>query len=464
LIELNKDCIVKFGSTFNSDNITKDTEVIFSGDCKPNLPAVVSIENNKLSEIRIIHESLSNWFGFASQIFKITSKVGVNLIGYNYSIENDYISIFVNEGDKLKLCSELLNNLVINREKMMKVNLLILGYGNVGKELVNRLLNVKFSDCEINLKGIIRSKTEVIVDESNKYNTNGFNFIFRDNYENDIQDLSRFGLNSNSSQVIIIDVTSSFDVSSNYLNWMSLGWHVITANKIANSGDFTYYSKLHENKLLDETSFLYEANVGAGLPIIRTIRDIYLTGDTIIKFRAVLSGTLSFIFNQMSIGKTFKTSVLDAFSLGYTEPDPRDDLSGLDFARKVVIILREMGLKISLDQIKLTELLPQNLIDCSKDDFFSNISSLDDFFNLSFSDLINKKIQLIAEFENDLISVKLVKLESNDIFTTLKNGENLIEIYTKNYNNMPLIIRGPGAGKEVTVSGILSDLLKVISK
>lgn len=267
-------------------------------------------------------------------------------------------------------------------------------------------------------------------------------------------------------RIVIIDCTASNYIPSRYEELLRCNFDIVTPNKKAFSSSLLLYKNILKEEKINRCLCLYESTVGAGLPIISTIKDILLTGDTIYKIEGVFSGTLSYIFNKFcekspSSKLKFSEIVLEANKLGYTEPDPRDDLNGIDVARKVVILGRLIGIDISLENIYIENIVPDFLRNVSKDEFINRISEMDKI--MENEKLINKTLRYIARIDNikKICCVKLDKCTEEHPFYNLSGSDNIIAIYTKRFKN-PLIIRGAGAGPEVTSFGILSDLLKLI--
>ncbi|KAI7724829.1 hypothetical protein M8C21_016130, partial [Ambrosia artemisiifolia] len=267
---------------------------------------------------------------------------------------------------------------------------------------------------------------------------------------------------------VLVDCTSSTEVADHYHDWLHTGIHVITPNKKANSGPLDKYLKLRARQRQSFTHYFYEATVGAGLPIMHTLRDLLQTGDKIIKIEGIFSGTLSYIFNSFVDTRSFSEVVMEAKAAGYTEPDPRDDLSGTDVARKVIILARECGLNLELSDIPVQSLVPDPLKEtASVDDFIQQLPSFD-------SDIATKRKAAedagevlryvgVVDVKNQKGVVELQRYNKQHPFAQLSGSDNIIAFTTERYNKQPLIVRGPGAGAEVTAGGVFSDLLRLAS-
>jgi aspartokinase/homoserine dehydrogenase 1 len=263
---------------------------------------------------------------------------------------------------------------------------------------------------------------------------------------------------------VIIDCTSNEDVVAHYPNWLNQGIHIITPNKKAGSGSLDRFQEIHRSSERKNAHFYYEATVGAGLPIMTTLRDLIQTGDEIISIEGIFSGTLSYLFSEFSEGRKFSEIVLDAKQKGFTEPDPRDDLNGLDVARKVVILAREAGFKLNLSDVKVESLVPAALAALPSEAFVSRLAEMDALMSerlqraqqagvvLRYTGFVNAKGEA---------KVSLSEFPKDHAFARLKGTDNIIAFRTKRYDRQPLIVQGPGAGPQVTAGGIFADLLRL---
>jgi len=265
---------------------------------------------------------------------------------------------------------------------------------------------------------------------------------------------------------VIIDCTADDSVAKHYAEWLEAGIHVVTPNKKANSGPLAYYESLKEARRLGGSSYLYEATVGAGLPVIQTLRDLRETGDKITSVEGIFSGTLAYLFNVYD-GKTpFSQIVKDAKSKGYTEPDPRDDLSGTDFVRKVIILGREMGLKLEMKDVEVESLIPAGLEKGTIDDFLNGLSKYDSEMKTRYDQAASrgKVLRYVGRLTADgKATVGVSELDKSHAFANIALTDNVVRYATARYNSNPLIVQGPGAGPAVTAAGVFADLLRVCS-
>ena len=288
------------------------------------------------------------------------------------------------------------------------------------------------------------------------------------NAKSDAADLGKFADHIHADHLphaIIIDCTSSTEVAARYPTWLANGIHIVTPNKKANSADLELYARLHEARRQGGAHYLYEATVGAGLPIIQTLRDLRDTGDEIQRIEGILSGTLAYLFNVWDGSEPFSSIVRAAKAKGYTEPDPRDDLSGTDFARKLIILGREMGLRLELDDVRLEGLVPKDLASCASEEFLDRLPEFDAPMaeRLKAARTRGKVLRYVGSLDASTgrASVGLVELDRSHTFANINLTDNVVRFLTRRYNQNPLVVQGPGAGPEVTAGGVFADLLRI---
>jgi aspartokinase/homoserine dehydrogenase 1 len=277
---------------------------------------------------------------------------------------------------------------------------------------------------------------------------------------------------------VVIDCTASADIAGRYAAWLGAGMHVVTPNKKANSADLVYYRALHEARRAGGAHYLYEATVGAGLPVVHTLRDLRETGDEITSVEGIFSGTLAYLFNIYDGRTAFSDIVRDARQRGYTEPDPRDDLSGMDVARKLIILGREMGLELELADVKVESLVPTGLETGSIEDFMARLPRHDAAMRerLDAARARGKVLRYVGRLTCDdtsrtrsagarapsgVATVGLVELDTRHPFANIALTDNVVRFATRRYCDNPLIVQGPGAGPEVTAGGVFADLLRL---
>jgi aspartokinase/homoserine dehydrogenase 1 len=264
---------------------------------------------------------------------------------------------------------------------------------------------------------------------------------------------------------VLVDCTASAEVARNYPRWLDAGIHVVTPNKKANSADLEFYTSLRQALRRGGSHYLYEATVGAGLPVIQTLRDLRETGDEIRRIEGMLSGTLSYLFSAWDGTVPFSTIVRDAKSKGYTEPDPRDDLSGMDVARKLIILAREIGLRLELTDVELVGLVPASLAECDTQTFLERLPELDEAMGsrLEAARTRGRLLRYVGALDagTGRASVGLEEFEPTHPFANVNPTDNVVRFVTSRYDRNPLVVQGPGAGPAVTAAGVFADLLRV---
>jgi len=263
---------------------------------------------------------------------------------------------------------------------------------------------------------------------------------------------------------VFVDNTANPKVVEHYEKALKNSISVVTPNKLASSGKYEFYSSLKELAFKKGVKFLYETNVGAGLPVINTLNDLKNSGDKVILIEGVLSGTLSYIFNTFKKGTSFSSVVRQAKELGYTEPDPRDDLNGMDVARKILILSREVGCKLELEDVVVENILPENCRNANDVlSFFEELEKSDEYFNslLEKAEAESKRLRFIARFQNNKAEVCLEAVDELHPFYSLSGSDNIIAYKTNRYHDRQLVIKGPGAGAEVTAAGVFAEIISI---
>lgn len=357
------------------------------------------------------------------------------------------------------------------------LNLAIFGIGNVGSTLLTQIASYNerskenFNATKINVFVIANSKLALFSDlaASDTWKTN----FETDSYPYTMEDIFSYkenleakAQNISDEQFIAVDLTASPDFVKQYIPLIEHGFHIVTANKIANTLSYSFYAELRESLDIHKKQFHYETNVGAGLPIIETIKNLHRSGEEIQKIRGVFSGSLSYLFNTFSKEeKEFSEILLEADALGLTEPDVREDLSGNDVARKLLILGREVGLKHEFEDVTVQSLVPKELNgQTTLPQFHESIKKLNAVLAKSKSSLGEGEVlRHVGELDlkTERFEVKLVQESASTALGQTKGADAVFEIYTKSYGEQPLVIQGAGAGKAVTARGVLGDILKV---
>lgn len=405
--------------------------------------------------------------GVAGKFFGTLAKASINIKTIAQGSSERNISVVINRKDINKALQATHSGFYLS-EKVISVGLI--GPGGIGKTLLNQIKNAQAFIKEryavdIRVKAIM-SSSKMLLSE------NALSNNWQDDLDNSNEkpNLSVFKSHLTSGDVphsVIIDCTASKDVSKDYLSFFNEGFNLITPNKHANAGDINYYHEIKKTAKHHGLHYLYEATVCAGLPVITTLQDLVKTGDDIITIEGVVSGTLSYIFNELSTGRKFSEIVKEAKELGYTEPDPREDLSGQDVARKLVCLSREIGLNISLSDIKVTDLVPSELKDCSIEEFLRRLPEFDAPI-MEMADKAkanNEKLCYVGKINSDgSTNVGIQSVSQTQALARLNATDNILVFQTKRYTKeRPMIIQGPGAGAEVTAAGVFADLLRLTS-
>lgn len=418
------------------------------------------------SIVAAVGDEMIGAVGVAAKICDTLANSNVNIRALAQGSSERNISVVINSRDINKALQALHAGFYLS-SKTLSIGLI--GPGIVGSSLLNQISNELEhlrTNYQLNLcvRGIMGSQKMLLEHgaiDLKKWETN----IKKNGIATDMQEFVKHIVSDDVPHAVIIDCTASEDISKKYLDFIKKGISVITPNKHANGGSpLSYYHKLKSAVRDNNCQFLYEATVCAGLPVMNTIQDLVKTGDEVRTIEGIVSGTLSYIFSELAQGKKFSDAVLAAKKLGYTEPDPREDLSGRDVGRKLICLAREIGYEVSLNQIKIVNLVPENLRDCSIDEFMSRITECD----ASMQQMVDKsnknkeKLRYVASIKADkTLSVAMESCADNHPFNRLSGTDNMLIIHTKRYCNQPMIIQGPGAGAEVTATGIFADILRL---
>lgn len=352
---------------------------------------------------------------------------------------------------------------------MKTIHIVLFGIGNVGSTLINQINAARATlkrQKEIDLQIPVITNSKLIFTAEEGVESTWENDFKRFSVPFKIEDIIAYVKENNFENLIAVDATASADFVKNYIPLIENGFHIVSANKIANTLPFEAYKDLRKTLKKHKKNFLYETNVGAGLPVIETVQNLYASGEKIKKIRGVFSGSLSYIFNSFSSkNETFSSVLNKASNLGLTEPDAREDLSGKDVARKLLILARELDFQSNLEDVKIQSLIPKSLNGKTTAlQFKSRAHELNGHFQaIKDEQSTDTVLRYVGELntETQELEVKLISETKSSSIGQLKDADAIFEIFTESYGEHPLVIQGAGAGKNVTARGLLSDIVKV---
>jgi aspartokinase/homoserine dehydrogenase 1 len=419
-----------------------------------------------LSIVAVIGENMTNTPGISGRLFHTLGINGINISAIAQGSSELNISVVIEKSNISKALNALHDAYFLAGSQTL--NVFMVGPGLIGATLLEQI--EEQTDYLVDKKGVninvvaIANSRKLLVDANGIDLTNWKaeletceNPMSFDRFVETIKEL-------NLPNSIFVDNTSNKDLIRYYDQILDASVHIVTPNKVANSSEYAYYKKLQDIAFKRDVQFLYETNVGAGLPVVRVLQDLMHSGDEILKIEGVLSGSLSFIFNTYDGSTTFKEIVLQAKDAGFTEPDPRDDLNGMDVARKILILGREAGLALEMEDINVNNILPQACVNApTVDAFFEELEKADGVFKRMADDANanNQKLCFVAKLAQGKVNVDLIAVDADHPFSSLSGSDNMISYTTKRYEQNPLVIKGPGAGAEVTAAGVFADMISI---
>ncbi|TLX73635.1 bifunctional aspartate kinase/homoserine dehydrogenase I [Labilibacter sediminis] len=428
----------------------------------------VSVEKN-MAVIAIVGENMKHTTGISGKLFNSMGKNGINIYAIAQGASELNISFVVKEKDLKKGLNTAHEAFFLSHFTV--VNLFLVGTGTVGKMLLEKINNQTeklFADnkLKIRIAGVTNSRKMLL----NRQGLNSKTVLSDLMEQGETANLETFKdriVEYNLANSVMVDCTANATVASFYQEVLEANVSVATANKIASSSEYASYQKLKATALNKGVKFLFETNVGAGLPIIAPLNDLVMSGDKILKLEAVLSGTLNFIVNTVNENNPLSAVIQEAKEKGFSEPDPRIDLSGTDVVRKILILAREAGYEMEQEDIDVVPFVPQKYMDCaSLDEFMSEIKSFDAEFEAQRKSLVakGKKLRYGAKLENGKAVVGFIEVDTAHPFYDLEGSNNIILINSEHYKEHPMQIKGYGAGAEVTAAGVFADVIKVANK
>jgi aspartokinase/homoserine dehydrogenase 1 len=422
---------------------------------------------NDCSILAVVGDGMAGKPGVAARFFSALGKANVNIRAIAQGSSERNISVVVDGADTRRALRAAHAGFYLSKQTL---SIGLIGAGNVGRVLLGQIVSQEDTlrqraKVDLRVRAIASSRRMLLAPRAIPLAD------WATTFERDAEpiDIPRLVDHVHTDQVphaVIIDCTASDDIARHYGAWLERGIHVITPNKRANTAGFDYYRRLREANRAEGAHYLYETTVGAALPIIGTLRDLVQTGDEVMRIEGILSGTLSYLFNIYDGSRPFSMLVAEARALGYTEPDPRDDLSGMDVARKMVILAREMGLALELDDVEVEGLVPDTLREGDVDEFLARLPEHDARIAAmrQEAERDGAVLRYVGSVDRDgSARAGLQKYPVSHPFARIHRTDNIVLFRTGRYDEQPLIVQGPGAGREVTAAGVFSDLLRLAS-
>ena len=419
---------------------------------------------NGLATIAVVGENMKNTPGIAGKLFGTLGRAGISMIACAQGAPQTNISFVVKSEHLRKALNAIHDSFFLSEYKVL--NLFVCGVGTVGGQLLEQIHNQyeelkRTKRLKLNVVGIATSKKALF--NSDGIDLANYRELLADAPESNESKLRDAIIEMNCFNSVFVDCTASKEVAEIYQPLLEHNISVIAANKIAASSSYEKYARLKETALARGVFFRYETNVGAGLPIIGTINDLRNSGDVILKIEAVLSGTLNFIFNEISADVTLSEAVRRAKEQGYSEPDPRIDLSGKDVIRKLVILAREAGYKVEKTDVEAHLFIPDEFFEGNIDEFWKNLPKLDADFEARRKqlDAEGKRWRFVATFDHGKLSVALKGVDRTHPFYNLQGSNNIVALTTERYREYPMLIQGYGAGASVTAAGVFANIMSI---
>ena len=419
---------------------------------------------NGLATIAVVGENMKNTPGIAGKLFGTLGRAGISMIACAQGAPQTNISFVVKSEHLRKALNAIHDSFFLSEYKVL--NLFVCGVGTVGGQLLEQIHNQyeelkRTKRLKLNVVGIATSKKALF--NSDGIDLANYRELLADAPESNEKKLRDAIIEMNCFNSVFVDCTASKEVAEIYQPLLEHNISVIAANKIAASSSYEKYARLKETALARGVFFRYETNVGAGLPIIGTINDLRNSGDVILKIEAVLSGTLNFIFNELSADVTMSEAVHRAKEQGYSEPDPRIDLSGKDVIRKLVILAREAGYKVEKTDVEAHLFIPDEFFEGNIDEFWKNLPKLDADFEARRKqlDAEGKRWRFVATFDHGKLSVALKEVDRTHPFYNLQGSNNIVALTTERYREYPMLIQGYGAGASVTAAGVFANIMSI---
>ncbi|MFT4062192.1 MAG: bifunctional aspartate kinase/homoserine dehydrogenase I [Edaphocola sp.] len=422
--------------------------------------------DTQVSIIAVVGENMKRTRGVSGKFFSALGRNGINVAAIAQGSSELNISAVIEHGSLSKALNVVHDSLLLSPVKTF--NVLFAGTGNIGAELFRQLsreaANLEANHhIKINTVGVCNSR-RMLVAGGETLSLDDMVDKLQDAEVADITVFIKLILDKKLPNLVFVDNTSSPDVVAQYETLLRNNVSIVTCNKIGNSSGYEQYARFRSLAKKFSASYLYETNVGAGLPVIRTLNDLWISGDEVLRIEAILSGTISYIFNHYQGAATFAEVVKQAQGLGYTEPDPRHDLNGLDFSRKMLILGREIGLPLEMDNVEIADFLPEACLKAeSIAAFYQSLADNEPYFAAlkNEAQATGKKLRLIGTLKDGKITIAVKMVDARHPFYGLSGSDNIISFTTTRYRQTPLVVKGPGAGAAVTAAGVFADLMRV---
>jgi len=451
-----------------SDQVSAASECLnaeFELELKNQLLKPINISKG-LSVVSLVGDKMQKQKGIAAKFFTSLSQAKVNIIAIAQDSSERSISAVIRSqrtDDAVKICHR---NLFLKRAS---IDAFVLGCGTVGEELIRQIADQQSAMLEKNIElrvyGIATSRKLLLDPQGIDLNNDWRAQLEQAKLSFSLETLNQFVEQNHLLNPVIIDATSNEQIAMSYVDYLQNNYHLVVANKKANTASMSYYHQLRNAAQVNKRRFLYETNVAAGLPVIDNLQNLLGAGDQLNAFEGILSGSLSYIFGKLHQGLTLSQATAKAREMGFTEPNPAEDLNGMDVARKVLIIAREAGMNLELEDIELQSLITPELGQITNgDEFMQKLPQLDAEISqmVQKAEAENKQLRYVAKIEQGKCQVKIESFEQSHPLYSVEGGENALAIHTNYYQPIPFVIRGYGAGASVTAAGLFADLLRTM--